>query len=210
MANSIKKEENNNNKNKIDFNAVVTSKELADLLGLNVRSIQRLAKEEIIRPCRLSPYKFILKQGVLDYIGYIQKENGVDAPNKKSKEPSDLQNRKDLAEAELKEAKAAIEKIKLAELEATMHSSEDVEALTVDLVYEVRAALCSLPGRLAVDLAQENRPTVVSAMIEDEIRAILDGLSKYEYDRERYKKRMAERIGKEFEEESNGSESSNY
>lgn len=204
MSNSIKKEENN----KLDFNTVVTSEELADLLGLNVRSIQRLAKEEIIRPCRLRPYKFILKQGVLEYIKYVQKENGIDTPHKKSKEPSDLQVRKDTAEAELKEAKAAIEKIKLAELEATMHSSEDVEALTIDLVYEVRAALCALPGRLAVDLAQEDRPTVVSALIEDEIRAILDGLSKYEYDRERYKKRMAERIGKEFEEEMiNGSES---
>lgn len=195
----------------IDFNTVINTQELADLLGITSRSVRMLAKDEIIRPCRLKPYKFILKQGVLDYIKYVQKDSGIDAPNKKSKEPSDLQNRKDLAEAELKEAKAAIEKIKLAELEATMHSSEDVEALTVDLVYEVRAALCALPGRLAVDLAQENRPTVVSAMIEEEIRAILDGLSKYEYDRERYKKRMAERIGKEFEEEmNNGSESSNY
>lgn len=192
---------NKESSSSIDFNTVVNTQELADILGITSRSVRMLAKDEIIRPCRLKPYKFILKQGVLDYIKYIQKENGIDTPNKKSKEPSDLQIRKDTAEAELKEAKAAIEKIKLAELEATMHSSEDVEALTVDLVYEVRAALCALPGRLAVDLAQEDRPTVVSALIEDEIRAILDGLSKYEYDRERYKKRMAERIGKEFEEE---------
>lgn len=192
---------NKESSSSIDFNTVVNTQELADILGITSRSVRMLAKDEIIRPCRLKPYKFILKQGVLDYIKYVQKENGIDTPNKKSKEPSDLQIRKDTAEAELKEAKAAIEKIKLAELEATMHSSEDVEALTVDLVYEVRAALCALPGRLAVDLAQEDRPTVVSALIEDEIRAILDGLSKYEYDRERYKKRMAERIGKEFEEE---------
>ncbi|MDE5757290.1 MAG: hypothetical protein K2H85_01625 [Allobaculum sp.] len=201
---------NKESSSNIDFNTVINTQELADLLGITSRSVRMLAKDEIIKPCRLKPYKFILKQGVLDYIKYVQKGNSIDAPNKKSKEPSDLQVRKDTAEAELKEAKAAIEKIKLAELEATMHSSEDVEALTIDLVYEVRAALCALPGRLAVDLAQEDRPTVVSALIEDEIRAILDGLSKYEYDRERYKKRMAERIGREFEEEMiNGSESTN-
>ena len=50
--------------------------------------------------------------------------------------------------------KAEMAKLELMELQGSMHRSEDVRAMTEDLVYTMRSALLSLPGRLARDAAE--------------------------------------------------------
>ena len=46
-----------------------------------------------------------------------------------------------------------------------MHRSEDVAAMTEDLVYAIRGALMALPGRLAVDVCDVKTPAEVSEVI---------------------------------------------
>ena len=105
------------------------------------------------------------------------------------------EEKKAKAEAELKEAKAAIAIMQQQELEGQMHRSEDVEAVLFDLVYEIRSMITALPGRLAMDTAQITTPEEESIRIRDEVNDILNALSNYRYDPERFKRRARERKG---------------
>ena len=85
------------------------------------------------------------------------------------------------------------------ELRGKMHRSEDVEAMTSDLVFSIRAMMLALPGRLAIDLADMDKPAEVSERIKGEVYKILEELSKYEYSAEAYRARVRERQGWEKE-----------
>ena len=76
-----------------------------------------------------------------------------------------------------------------------MHRSEDVEAMTNDLVYTVRSMIMALPGRLAMDVVQAGSPAEASALIRAECYKILNELSEYKYDPEAYQRRVRDREG---------------
>ena len=76
-----------------------------------------------------------------------------------------------------------------------MHSSEDVEALTTDLVYTIRSLIMALPGRLAVDMAAVKTAPDASVRVEAECHEILEDLAAYKYDPEKYKERVRDREG---------------
>lgn len=99
------------------------------------------------------------------------------------------------AEVDIKSAKARVAELQLAELEGTMHRAEDVEAITTDLVFNIRSMLMAMPGRLAVDTAELASPAETSARIQEEVNEILLSLSQYHYDPEEYKKRVKDRQG---------------
>ena len=93
----------------------------------------------------------------------------------------------------LKEAKAAIEQLKKAEFEATMHRSEDVEKITADLVMAVRAELLALPGTLAMDVAHAKTPAEAAGLIKAAVNDILNSLIAYNHNPDKYKKLVRER-----------------
>lgn len=105
----------------------------------------------------------------------------------------DDEQRKLKADADWKEAKADIEKMKRDELRGSLHASADVEAVTSDLVMTIRAALLSLPGQLAVDVANAQTPAECSGIIKEAVNEVLNTLSQYQYDSNEYKKRVRER-----------------
>lgn len=76
-----------------------------------------------------------------------------------------------------------------------MHSAEDVEAMTTDLCLAVRSSLLSMPGRLAVDVAEAQNTAEVSEIIKKAVNEILDDLTRYEYNPEEYRRRVRERQG---------------
>ena len=75
-----------------------------------------------------------------------------------------------------------------------MHRSEDVAALTEDLLYTVRTALLALPGRLAVDVAGTSSAAEAAEIIKKEVYIIMQELSDYRYDPEKYAQRVKERM----------------
>lgn len=166
---------------------------IAKLFDLDVRRVQQLAKEGILPVASQRPYKFDLLPTVKAYIRYLRdRANGKEA---KTADTVKAEADKLRAEADLKQSKAKIAELQLKELEGKMHRSEDVEALTNDLVYTARSMIMALPGRLAMDVVQAGSANEASALIRTECYKILDELAGYQYDPEAYRRRVRDREG---------------
>jgi phage terminase Nu1 subunit (DNA packaging protein) len=164
---------------------------IAKIFDVSTRRVRQLTEEGIIHAVKQKgANKYDLLPTVQAYIRYLSsKANGRDAKS------SDASEAKERAEADLKTSKAAIEKLKLEELKGRMHRSEDVAAMTSDLVYAVRSMIIALPGRLAMDVADNSNAAECSEIIRKECYLILEELSKYEYDPDAYAKRVRDREG---------------
>ncbi len=166
---------------------------IAKLFELDVRRVQQLAKEGILPAASQRPYKFDLLPTVKAYIRYLRdRANGKEA---KTADTVKAEADKLRAEADLKQSKAKIAELQLKELEGKMHRSEDVEALTNDLVYTARSMIMALPGRLAMDVVQAGSANEASALIRAECYKILNELAGYQYDPEAYRRRVRDREG---------------
>ena len=167
---------------------MVSSGELAKVLGKSDRTIQMLAKAGTITCEKVkNKNQYDLYTVVQEYIESLTYR---DVP-----EVSSLEEAKTREEVRYKRAKADMMELELKELEGQMHSAEDVEAMTTDLVLAVRSALLSLPGRLGADVAEVETATEASEIIKKSVCEVLEELAKYQYDPEEYKKRVRERQG---------------
>ena len=166
---------------------------MAKLFELDPRRVQQLAKEGVLPAASQRPYKFDLLPTVKAYIRYLRdRANGKEA---KTADTVKAEADKLRAEADLKQSKAKIAELQLKELEGKMHRSEDVEALTNDLVYTARSMIMALPGRLAMDVVQAGSANEASALIRTECYKILDELAGYQYVPEAYRRRVRDREG---------------
>ena len=166
---------------------------MAKLFELDPRRVQQLAKEGILPAASQRPYKFDLLPTVKAYIRYLRdRANGKEA---KTADTVKAEADKLRAEADLKQSKAKIAELQIKELEGKMHRSEDVEAMTNDLVYTARSMIMALPGRLAMDVVQAGSANEASALIRTECYKILNELAGYQYDPEAYRRRVRDREG---------------
>ena len=173
----------------IDNEIWVPTRKLASWLDLTDNRIRQLEDEGYFTSKTESgKKKFELKSSIQLYIEYLKrhKENTI-------LDTLDDEARKLKAEADLKEAKAAIEQMKKAEFEATMHRSEDVERMVTDLCMAVRAELLALPGMLAVDVSEAQSASEAAGYIKKAVNDILNSLADYRYNPEEYKKLVRER-----------------
>ena len=166
---------------------------IANLFGYSQRRIRQLAEEKILPVEETNPYRFDSAKTVQAYIKYLSEK--AHAKKLKAESLEDLEKEKTIAEVELKQSKAKIARMQVDELEGRMHCSEDVEAMTRDLVYAIRSMILALPGRLAMDVAKIGDAAEASARIQQECYKILEELSHYEYDPAEYRKRVQDRQG---------------
>lgn len=167
---------------------MISSGELAKVLGKSDRTIQMLAKAGTITCEKVkNKNQYNLYTVVQEYIENLA--------NREMAGISSLDEAKTREEVRYKRAKADMMELELQELDGQMHSAEDVEAMTTDLVLAVRSALLSLPGRLGVDIAASTSAAEVSEIIKKAVYDVLEELSRYSYDPEEYKKRARERQG---------------
>lgn len=166
---------------------------VARLFGVTDRRVQQLAKEGIIPYESTRPYKFDLLPTVQTYIKYLS--NKVQGKEEKSADTVQAGADKLRAEADLKQSKAKIAEMQLRELEGKMHRSDDVEAVTNDLVYTIRSMILALPGRLAMDVIRATNANEASALIRSECYKILNELAEYKYDPDVYMRRVMDREG---------------
>lgn len=96
-------------------------------------------------------------------------------------------------ETSIKKAKAAIATMEASELVGKMHRSEDVAAMTEDLIYTLRGMLIALPGRLADDTFHAESSAEAEDVIRKEVYAVMEAISRYRYDPEKYAERVRER-----------------
>ena len=179
---------------------MVETKQLALLFGLTVRRIQQLTQDGILQTEMVGRQRrYDLLGSVRRYIEYLQKRVSEKSGGNGTQEDADNESRKLRADADLKETKAAMAEAEYDEQLGRLHRSEDVEAMTNDLVFAIRGMLLALPGRLAMDLAPITKPTEISTRVRTEVNAILAELANYKYDPDAYRKRVRDRQGKDFE-----------
>lgn len=166
----------------------VTTSIVAKFLNLSDERVRQIADEGYLASEKHGRLiKFDLIPTVNTYIEYWKNRA------KEADLNIDDEQRKLKADADWKEAKAEIEEMKRDELKGSLHSSTDVEAVTTDLVMTIRSALLSLPGQLAVDVADAQTAAECSGIIKTAVNDILNLLSKYQYDNNEYKKLVRER-----------------
>ena len=167
---------------KITDNTEVSTTELASILGVTARRVQQMAQDGTIIAVKRG--SFNLAESVQRYIAFL---------SSKDKDISQQDKAKQDAELRIKTAKAIISELEAEELQGEMHRSEDVAAMTEDLIYAIRGMIVSLPGRLAVDVAAAQTPAEISEIIRKEVYKVMNELSQYKYDPKKYEERVRER-----------------
>ena len=169
---------------KITDETEVSTTELATVLGVTARRVQQMAQDGTVPTARKG--RFLLAESVQRYIEFLS-DGPMDEEEKKFKKT------RMVAETTIKAAKATVAKLEADELKGKMHRSEDVAAMTEDLVYTIRSALSALPGRLAVDAAAAATPAEASEVIRAEVSKVMRELAGYHYDPKKYEERVRER-----------------
>ncbi len=169
---------------KITPETEVSTSELACVLGITGRRIRQLSEDGQLE--KQGQGRFNLADSVQRYISFQSRET-VDEDERK------MIQAKQSAEVTLKASKAKIAKLEADELAGNMHRSEDVAAMTADLIYTIRSSLMALPGRLAVDVSAAQSPAEASEIIRKEVSLVMKELASYSYDPKKYEERVRER-----------------
>lgn len=164
---------------------------IAKLYGSDVRRIQQLNTEGVING-QGRPAMYDLLPTIMALFRYQRK---IIQNKAKDEETEGFEKRKLQAEAEIKEAKAAVARMEQEELEGKLHRAEDVEAITTDHVLFLRSMLMAMPGKLAVDLGGTHTAAEQAERVKKEVYWILEQAANYKYDPQEYKKRVMERQG---------------
>lgn len=182
----------------MEIKEFVSAKEIAEVFQFeSVRRVQQLTQDGVISTTDVKESgrkvkRYELIPTVKAYIKFLQdKAYG----REKKMSETDLITRKLQADVDFKEAKAKMAQLQLDEIEGRMHSAEDVECMTTDLCLAIRSALLAMPGQLSKDVAEESDPSQVQILIKDTVCLVLEELSRHEYSKENYRKRVAERQG---------------
>ena len=169
---------------RITKDTLVSTSDLAAVFGKSARRIQQLTQDGIFKPVKRG--RFNLKDSVAAYLEY---END----SKESDEIETSKANKAREEARLKKAKADIETLRAEELQGRMHRSEDVAAITEDMIFSIRSALMAFPGRVAIDAHACGSAAEVADVLTKEIHKVMKELSEYEYDPAKYEERVRDR-----------------
>ena len=89
--------------------------------------------------------------------------------------------------------KAKIAQAEAKELSGQMHRSEDVAAMTAELIYTIRGALMALPSRVAINAAALSDPAEVAEYMRGEVNQIAEEIALFRYDPAKYEARVRER-----------------
>ena len=168
------------------------AEDLANLFALSGQWINQLTRDGVLKK-RDTPAgkRYNVVESTRAYVQYLREKaagrNDRNIPESKELEKFD-------AEVRIKQAKAQIAELESQELQGIMHRSEDVAALTEDLIYTIRDALMALPGRLAVDVAKAGTAAEAAEIIKHEVYTVMKELSSYKYDPEKYEERVRARM----------------
>lgn len=166
--------------------------DLANLFGLTRQWINQLTGDGVLKR-RDTPAgkRYNVVESVRAYTQYLRDkaagraEKGI---------PEDKELEKFDAEVRIKRAKAQIAELEAQEVQGLMHRSEDVAAMTEDLIYTIRGSLMALPGRLAADVVNVRTAAEAAVVIRTEVYKLMDELSQHRYDPQKYEERVRNRM----------------
>ena len=168
------------------------TEDLANLFALSPQWINDLTRNGVLKK-RDTPAgkRYNVVESTRSYVQYLR-EKAAGRDSKGIPESKELE--KFEAEVRIKQAKAQIAELEAQELQGIMHRSEDVAALTEDLLYTIRDSLMALPGRLAVDAAGAKTAAEAAEIVKREVYLAMQDLSSYTYDPEKYAERVRDRM----------------
>lgn len=178
------------------------AEDLASLFALTGQWINQLTRDGVLKK-RDTPAgkRYNVVESTRAYVQYLR-DKAAGRGEKGIPESKELE--KFEAEVRIKQAKAQIAELEVQELQGIMHCSEDVAALTEDLLYTIRDSLLALPGRLAVDVAGTSTAAEAAEVIKREVYLIMKDLSAYDYDPKKYAERVRERMDWKAEQDGDG------
>ena len=168
------------------------TEDLANLFGLTGQWINQLTGDGVLKR-RDTPAgkRYNVVESVRAYTQYLRDK----AANRADRGiPEDKELEKFDAEVRIKRAKAEIAELEAQEVQGIMHRSEDVAAMTEDLIYTIRGSLMALPGRLAVDVVSAQTAAEAADIIRAEVFKVMQELSQYRYDPQKYEERVRDRM----------------
>ena len=174
--------------NKLDFDETIKIRELAEILGISERQIQRLAKEGVIK--KNDKGKYLFYQSVKDYIDYLRELEST---------PQQLQEEKLKNEIDYLKTRDRKENIKIKILEADLHEANDVKRVMNNIIAGFKGQLQTIPYKLAPLIIGVENLGELQEIISDNINSILKELS--EYDRNKFIKNKEYIIEDDEEEE---------
>lgn len=175
---------------------LVDARTLTQLFGYqDVSRIDQLVRSGIITATKVREFgdsgrmvrRYDLIPVTHQYIMYLR---GL--AEKRQDGAEDAQN---MVEADLryKEARAERMELEIRELRGQMHRSEDVAALTSDMIAKLRGGLMAIPYQVAVDCAEARTPTEAAAVVKRAVDGFLNETADYRYDANDYKQLVRER-----------------
>ena len=182
---------------KITNETEVSTSELACVLGITGRRIRQLAEDGQLE--KTTKGRFPQCDSVQRYIASLSRET-------ESEEDRRLDKARRTAEVTLRASKAQIAKMQADEMRGKMHRSEDVAAMTEELIYAVRGALLALPGRLAMDVSSAESTAAAADIIRSEIYKLMQEFAQHRYDPQKYAECVRNRMKWEIESEADGSD----
>lgn len=170
---------------KITEETLVNTTSMAVLTGLTARRVQQLIQDGTFTT---------VSRGLMRAGDTLEKYHNLLKNSKEDEEDRKIERARRASEAKMKASKATVAALEAEELKGKMHRSEDVAAMTEDMIYTIRGALIALPGRLAVDVAACKTPNEASEVIRKEVHKVMRELANYRYDAKKYEERVRERM----------------
>lgn len=158
--------------------------------------IQQLVGDEILEPSGTRAhgkgYVFHPYDVAAAMIQYQRKL--LQARKPKDEGTEDANNRKAIAEADLKEYKAEQERVRTEALAGTIHRAEDIEAFFIEFIYAARELILTLPVRISKDGYAAGSQVELEEVARRESDAVLEELSRFQYSRRRFIDAERERL----------------
>lgn len=161
----------------------VIAKDLAEMLGVQLRRVRELGAQNIllVEETQSGP-RYLLKESLVNYIKHL----------KSNEEKKSLDDRKSAADARIKEAKADKDEFMLQLMRNELHRAEHVQELFNFTISETRSQLLSHPDRCAIDCANAKTPIEAREILKKSVYDILTYLSQLDYDPKKYAEMVKE------------------
>lgn len=175
----------------------VNTKELAEFLGITPERVQQLVSPEgVLTPSgtrdKGKGYVFHPYDAAREYMAYQRRIIASRKPKNETIEQAE--ERKMIAEADLKEYKAEQERVRAQALAGEIHRSEDVKAFFEGFIYEIRESVLRLPVRIAKDGFAAESQAELEEVIQRQTDAVLMELSRVRYSKQYFTNAERERL----------------
>jgi len=155
-----------------DANAICTSAQLADVLGISTRQVDSLVSTHVLKPVRSSALKlrgkrYRLSAAVQAYLAY--REQCVREQSAAGRNGDAYQS----ARARRMNAIALIEEAKARQLSGEFISRRSAEITVTNCLSAIRNKVLALPNRLSRILAAERDPNTVASILKSHCRGAL-------------------------------------